>query len=521
MTILNVNDLKEFNEQPTEYNTEEELIDWLKWDLYQQAIRNGKIPNENNIVTITDEEEKEFEILIGNINKKIIINDYIDLENILKYFLNNREINYKITFSNLELKNTIRIHEIIFNNIVQLLDTKIGKVYCVYSHFFDEVIIKTSTFDNDIYFEDCHFYNSFKCISSKFSMFRIINSIFNEKIRFDNNVFNGFTNFSNSIFNNEVFFNESYSSYSNFNDIIIINCCKFNNGIIFENIDINEDMYISNTNIINSIKFFETSICKNMELYNLNIDYIIFNKIKMKNSSTYLSLINSNDIKELSFVDINIDGKINLQNIEVNEADFKGSIINGGLINPVNFKVNKFANRESALFLKQQAYAVNNTIDALQYKSKEIECHKDDLIKSAKDIIQNKEYSFSKKIKELYKIVGDIASIYLSSLYSDNGQNWIKALFMTIFITIICFTVFYIPDLTKANIIRLYYKNLFPELIKYFIPTDYSLIIKYAASKLNLFLKIFGVLVYFLGKVLFWYGSVQTVQAFRKFSKGA
>ncbi|HJH56171.1 MAG TPA: hypothetical protein K8V77_08845, partial [Brachyspira hyodysenteriae] len=93
MTILNVNDLKEFNEQPTEYNTEEELIDWLKWDLYQQAIRNGKIPNENNIVTITDEEEKEFEILIGNINKKIIINDYIDLENILKDFLNNREIN--------------------------------------------------------------------------------------------------------------------------------------------------------------------------------------------------------------------------------------------------------------------------------------------------------------------------------------------------------------------------------------------------------------------------------------------
>ncbi|MCZ9886907.1 hypothetical protein [Brachyspira hyodysenteriae] len=92
---------------------------------------------------------------------------------------------------------------------------------------------------------------------------------------------------------------------------------------------------------------------------------------------------------------------------------------------------------------------------------------------------------------------------------------------MTIFITIICFTVFYIPDLTDSNIIRLYYRNLFPELIKYFIPTDYSLIIKYASSKLNLFLKIFGVLVYFLGKVLFWYGSVQTVQAFRKFAKGA
>ena len=92
---------------------------------------------------------------------------------------------------------------------------------------------------------------------------------------------------------------------------------------------------------------------------------------------------------------------------------------------------------------------------------------------------------------------------------------------MTIAITVICFIVFYIPDLTQSNIICLYYKNLFPELIKYFIPTDYTLLIKYAASNLHLLLKIFGVLVYFLGKVLFWYGSVQTVQAFRKFAKGA
>lgn len=376
MTILNVNDIKEFQEQPTEYNTEEELIDWIKWDLYQQALRNGKKTDENNIITITDEEEKEFEILIGSINKKIIINDYIDLENILEDFLNNRKINYEITFLNLELKDTIRIHEIIFNNIVQFLDTKIEKVYCVYSYFFDEVIIKTSTFDNDICFEDCNFYSYLRCISSKFNTFKIINSILNEKIRFANNEFNGLINFSNSIFNNEVFFNEGYGSYSNFNDIII-DYCKFNNGIFFENIDINEDMYISNTNIINSIKFFETTIFKNMELRNLYIDNIIFYKIKMKNDSTCLSLVNydniENKINNFSFLNTSISGQLELNNIEAEEADFKGTVINGGLINPVNFKVHKFSNRESALFLKQQAYAANNAIDALQYKAQEVE----------------------------------------------------------------------------------------------------------------------------------------------------
>ena len=133
-------------------------------------------------------------------------------------------------------------------------------------------------------------------------------------------------------------------------------------------------------------------------------------------------------MSKISFQDIAINGKIELRNIEVKEADFKGSVINGGLINPVNFKVNKFANRESALFLKQQAYAVNNAIDALEYKAKEVEKHKEDL-----------KYEF-KKNKNL-KTLGDILSIELSSLYSDNGQNWIKAFICTILFSSVFFTL--------------------------------------------------------------------------------
>ena len=213
-----------------------------------------------------------------------------------------------------------------------------------------------------------------------------------------------------------------------------------------------------------------------------------------KKEEIFEDINKNNEINKICFYNIKIIGKIDLQNIEVDEADFKGSFINGGLINPVNFKVHKFANRESALFLKQQAYARNNVIDALEYKAKEIEKHKEEL----KDQF--------KKDKNL-KTLGDIFSIELSSLYSDNGQNWIKALFMTILITIICFTVFYMPDLSKSDITHLYYKNYFSELIKYFIPTDYSLIIEYAKNEFHLCLKIFGVLVYFLGKILFCYGS--------------
>ena len=206
------------------------------------------------------------------------------------------------------------------------------------------------------------------------------------------------------------------------------------------------------------------------------------------------------------------------------KVDFANTFIHDCLINPVNFKVHKFANRESALFLKQQAYATNNAIDALQYKAQEVELHKEELIK---------------KKNKTYKDWADILSIGLSSLYSDNGQNWVKAFAMTIFITALCFTLFYMPDVfyidkifNEENYISLYfssYKNVFNNLIKYLIPTDYDLIKDYTKLYINysntplcdivtyLAVKIFGVLVYFLGKILFWYGSVQTVQSFRKF----
>ncbi|WP_300754747.1 hypothetical protein [uncultured Brachyspira sp.] len=330
--------------------------------------------------------------------------------------------------------------------------------------------------------------------------------------------------FDTMIFSKEIYFVECYFKgklcfgSSEINSKLHISNSKFENGISFANNQYIDSVKITKSYLNQELIFKNNKIEKIIDINEINTDdeeYIKENnynsKIKLDNITfnNGTSFINLNNIKKVNEINISntfINGRINLKNIEVEEADFKGSVINGGLINPVNFKVHKFANRESALFLKQQAYASNNAIDALQYKAKEIELHKEEL---------------RKKENKTYKDWADILSIELSSLYSDNGQNWVRALFMTILITAFCFTVFYIPDLSHSNIALLYYKKLFQELIKYFIPTDYSLLIKYAESKLTLCLKIFGCLVYFLGKVLFWYGSVQTVQAFRKFSKGA
>ncbi|MDA0035826.1 hypothetical protein OFR27_11935 [Brachyspira hyodysenteriae] len=189
-----------------------------------------------------------------------------------------------------------------------------------------------------------------------------------------------------------------------------MNTIMYFHGSTINKLSFNEIKFNDNNSILSiDNNFIENNFYDSLFNYLLEDEKEILKDINKKN----------NEINKMHFYNIRITGKIDLQNIEVKEADFKGSIIDGGLINPVNFKVNKFANRESALFLKQQAYARNNAIDALEYKAKEIECHKNDLIK---DWQKNKDF----------KTFGDIVSIGLSSLYSDNGQNWIRAFIITL-----------------------------------------------------------------------------------------
>ncbi|MCZ9840232.1 hypothetical protein OFR22_11180 [Brachyspira hyodysenteriae] len=454
MTILNVDEIEQYGitEQPIEYNSEEELIKWLKYDLLQQA--KSKIENKDKkIITIKDEEEKDYTLNIGYVDKisfEIDINFIFSIHSIINKLSNNQckstiIINYVIFAQNVCFKKLSSFAQIQFNNIL---------------------IFNFSKFNKDVTFIGSHFKK--KC--------EFLFAYFYEKADF---------------------------TFTNLYDKFDISVSKLYNAFIFD-----------------SSNFYNKS-------------YINFERITFEHSDSIIKIIGNKDnnkIYKLNFSYIDILNKIYIENIEVEEADFKGSVINGGLVNPVNFKVHKFANRESALFLKQQAYARNNAIDALEYKSKEVEKHKEDLIKDWKN---------NKNLKTL----GDILSIELSSLYSDNGQNWIKALAMTILITAFCFTIFYMPDVfyidkifNEENYISLYfssYKNVFNNLIKYLIPTDYDLIKDYTKLYINysntplcdiityLAVKIFGVLVYFLGKVLFWYGSVQTVQAFRKFAKGA
>ncbi len=82
------------------------------------------------------------------------------------------------------------------------------------------------------------------------------------------------------------------------------------------------------------------------------------------------------------------------------------------------------------------------------------------------------------------------------------------------------FLIFYTDNFSIDSIYNtlkdeMFYKNL----VDYFIPLNYELLKRYIANEyINLSTKIFGSIVYILGKIFTAYGVFEVVQAFRKFN---
>ena len=498
-------------EQPKVYNTEEDLIKWLKYDLKEQRKEIAKSKN----IDIKEVKYKELVLNFGN--NKIPIKENGKLlqgGNITKYI--NCFIRFDLILENILKHFNIEEQYIIIeeeNNFQYLIcPFKVNISHCI----FEATIIRFygTIFKEIVSFVNTTFYNEVDFFALKF-----IKGVYFDRVNFDCG--------KNIVFNDVIFKNKV-----DFSDL------HWKNKLLFYNINSNLEFNLSKLNIIDALEIIEFNKNKEDNFASIiNLDNISF-----ENSKSLLSITNiTNEIKSISLKNIIVGGIINIQNVKTEKVNFKGSIVTSGAVNPVKFKVHNFANRESALFLKNEAYARNNIIDALEYKAKEIELHKKELLKNKKD----------------YKKWGDIFSIYLSSLYSDNGLNWIKSflytvLFSTFFFTLsynFCIPIFiyifiycayillYNKGIEKYIVISMIYYILISfinidiisyikELFSFITPTNFSQILykreealSYIYNSKNIWKIIFNGIFYFLGKIAFWYGSVQTVQAFRKFSK--
>lgn len=139
-----------------------------------------------------------------------------------------------------------------------------------------------------------------------------------------------------------------------------------------------------------------------------------------------------------------MNGRINFYNIKIKNINLKGTSIIGNF-SDINCEYDNLSNWQTARILKHEEYKKSNSIKALEYHAEEIKLYKEYLSKDIK-----KKFNIGK--------LGDIFSIYLSSFYSNNGLNWIKSLVMTILITIIFFSIFYIPSIFNS-LIKIIYIN--------------------------------------------------------------
>ena len=300
--------------------------------------------------------------------------------------------------------------------------------------------------------------------------------------------------------------------------------------------------------------FDNSTFLKKIEFYFDNYNNkIIFSKtdfrddVKMYGKDEYNKFISTS----LSYLYANIYSKMILENLKIYTLNLQGTNIVGNF-SRINCKIKYVKNWQTARILKHEEYKKSNYIKALKYQSEETRLYKEKLY------INNKWY------KNLNNF-GDIISIGLSSLYSSNGQNWIKsflytilfpALFFTLSYNLSCISIFictfihfvicilfdsksikkymfiYVSIYIIVSYIYFRYYNssniqYVKDLFTFLIPTNFSQIlydnnynISYIYNSNNIKEIVVKGFLYFIGKIAFWYGSVQTVQAFRKFSKG-
>lgn len=305
------------------------------------------------------------------------------------------------------------------------------------------------------------------------------------------------------------------------------------NKLVFDTSTLYSDSVILSSTI-KYLYFYSLKIDGNLNISDINrVQYPVRQNSTYKEEDTFLDIRfinmqspinNCNIILNNSYIDeFNkydklvfdssiINGSVNISNVYAKEVYFNDIIILKGL-NTAEFKYDKILDMNTARFLKSEELKKSNNIKALEYEAIEVNLYRKELLKKK-----------NKKLKDF----ADILSISLGYIYSSNCQNWIQALGITLLSIFVIFSIFYTNNLDTFNIFT-YLKNIIQDVqtsnywysfIEYLIPTKYEHIMSYMKlDTIPLCTKLFGTLVYFVGKISFWYGSVHIIQSFRKFNR--
>ena len=251
----------------------------------------------------------------------------------------------------------------------------------------------------------------------------------------------------------------------------------------------------SPNNIINELMLYDCNVKAQLHIEHSDIEKIdfLFGTVE-DNGRLRLSQCQVGNMK---FGSSSVYGQMDVVNNTITTVDFEESCVHGYL-NYQGNKVQKYANRQSLRLLKNEAMKVNDEVSVIQLYAKEMQL-----------LLNDNSISFLDK-----------ASLRLSKLFSSFGENWLKALGMTLLFSVLltllmlgCGSDKYGFDHTGEYIgVGAFVTILLDSINVFSIPLFSDTVKEYE-------LTVVGQILYFFIKLVVAYGSCQFVVAFRKYGR--
>lgn len=437
--------------------------------------------------------------------KALTINDKVQLESSIASC-----IHTPITFEGEEVKDAEEEKGVFYRYLKNLVFHGYNKVY--FNNIDIDRVIKINEVKNleidgiSLFFNNVTFNREFTIIGSKNISIKFEKCIFEDKVTLAECVFNDFVEFSDVIFNVEVslllvHFMKGISFDKRNSTSIFKGKTEFRGlelMLLACSADFKNDFLFANTNCSGPIVFRKSIFEGKIEISDLKIN---------NNSNVYFDDICFNDLLISYTIFPNIlslcDAKISSIKIDHTYFEKVPLFMAGSTI--------MAADRETARFLKNEAYKVNDIVLALQFKAQEMSLYRKEL-KSKKNEIKG----FRKRVDYL----GERALLCLNTYSNNNSTSWLRGLGFTLSVWFIFFSIFVmLKDGFGTTFIwgdRDYWKEAFKFFWNYFgIFKDFNDL----DFNIPVWRLISSIIFYFFGKIGIAYGVYQTIAAFRKYRK--
>lgn len=366
-----------------------------------------------------------------------------------------------------------------------------------------------------IYFENTEFKKSFT----------FENIATDKHISFIKARFEGRTNFINNRSDGTMFFNGSYiKSYFNISGKKLLSE-KGTGLFLLKEVDffqsIIEGKIFISCHYINNLLFINSSFEKYSGLYTMEccVDNLIFSGF---HNWGHIKLDKTKIKKSISLIDAHDSGLIN-----INDSNLKS-----------------IQDRHTACVLKDESIRRNNQIDAIKYRSIEMNLYLQDKKEELKHWLKRKKkqviififsFLFAGVLSCMWypcsililllicslfynKTVQEFTLLGLNTLSNNNGLSWTRGIIFTISVSFIFYTIFAFINreiyLTiNVNEIIKYTPIFWKNVMRYLLIFNFDQIENYKD------ITAWAMFLFLIGKIFIGYGIYQTISAFRKHGK--